>query len=195
MRRRLAALLLGLCIALAAPAWGLNSRAIRFDRSHYGPEVPLADLVSDSSLQLDESQYLAGAHVVIVKSAYELRLYSGDRQIKTYRIQLGKQPLGAKSRRGDARTPEGSYRICHHNRGSRYYMSLQIDYPNEEDIARGLEKKIHHAGRGEQAPGRAGRRRLPDPADPAGHGHLHPRTAPRRHEGHPARGAEADFEE
>jgi murein L,D-transpeptidase YafK len=137
----IATILLGLSCAPTAPAGSAASRSIRFNPAHYGPEVPLAELVRDSSLQLDENQHLADARLLVLKSAYELRLYSGERRIKTYRIQLGKHPVGAKSRRGDARTPEGSYRICNHNRGSRYYLSLQIDYPNEADIARGLETK------------------------------------------------------
>jgi murein L,D-transpeptidase YafK len=141
---RLFALLLGatlLCAALPHPAAARNSRAIDFVASRYGPEVPLADLVRDSSLVLTEDGHLADARIEVIKKTYELRLFVGGRRIKTYRIQLGKQPIGPKSRKGDFKTPEGVYRICHHNPGSRYYLSLQIDYPNEADIARALDAK------------------------------------------------------
>jgi len=137
-----AAIVLGLCTNSIAAGKGRSSRAIRYDPARYGPEIPLTEIVRDSSLQLDDNGHLVGARLEIVKSAYELRLSCGERHIKTYRIQLGKAPKGAKSRRGDFKTPEGSYTICHHNGGSRYYLSLQIDYPNEDDIVRGLEEKV-----------------------------------------------------
>lgn len=131
-----------LCASSSASIAARNSRAIDFVMSRYGPEVPLADLVRDSSLVLTEDGHLADARIEVIKKTYELRLFVGERRVKTYRIQLGKQPVGPKSRKGDFKTPEGVYRICHHNPGSRYYLSLQIDYPNEADIARAVQSKI-----------------------------------------------------
>jgi murein L,D-transpeptidase YafK len=98
---------------------------------------------------LDQDQRLVNPRVEIEKSTYELRLYSGDSLLKTYRIQLGRNAHGAKTRRYDGRTPTGSYRICSHNKWSRYYLSLQLDYPNEADIARALKEKRITARRAE----------------------------------------------
>jgi murein L,D-transpeptidase YafK len=100
-------------------------------------------------LTLDEGRYLQNARVEIEKSTYQLKLYSGEQLLKTYRIQLGKYVRGPKTRRYDGRTPEGSYRICGRNGGSRYYLSLQINYPNEEDIRRALAARQISAAQAE----------------------------------------------
>lgn len=111
---------------------------IHYPPERYGPEKPLEQIVRERGLVPDSSGYFAGARIEIEKSAYQLRLFAGDSLLKTYRIQLGRQTRGAKTRRHDGRTPVGSYRICGRNPWSRYYRSLQIDYPNENDIAAGL---------------------------------------------------------
>ena len=50
-----------------------------------------------------------------------------------YRIGLGFQPRGHKSREGDGATPEGEYFVCVKNPQSQYYLSLGINYPNTSD--------------------------------------------------------------
>src|SRR5437016_4960017 len=47
--------------------------------------------------------------VVVDKTARTLTLLSGDQVLKTYRVVLGRNPVGAKTREGDGRTPEGEY--------------------------------------------------------------------------------------
>jgi murein L,D-transpeptidase YafK len=59
--------------------------------------------------------------------------------VRTYRIGLGFNPKGHKHKEGDGRTPEGSYYICCKNPNSRYYLSLGLSYPNEQDAAKGLQ--------------------------------------------------------
>lgn len=132
---------------MAGPATPQEYEDIRYDSARFGPEKPLQQIVEEDSVDLAEGQFLPNPRVEIEKGAHALRLYSGDSLLKTYRIQLGKRPRGAKTRRYDGRTPVGSYRICGRNRSSRYYLSLQIDYPNEEDIARALEAKRITGGR------------------------------------------------
>ncbi len=142
------------CLTLFLSTWatvGPNDALAEYDDityplARYGPETPLRQVVQDSLVVLDPDGYLPDARLEIEKSTRQLRLYSSGRLLKTYRIQLGKHATGTKLRRGDGRTPVGSYRICGRNRWSRYYLSLQIDYPNEEDIARGIrEKRITQA--------------------------------------------------
>lgn len=134
-------------LALLAPAGAFAEYDdIVYPASRYGPEVPLTQVVQDSAVVLDPDGYLPDARVEIEKSTRQLRLFSGGRLLKTYRMQLGKNPKGTKLRRYDGRTPVGSYKVCGRNRWSRYYLSLQIDYPNEQDIARGVrEKRITEA--------------------------------------------------
>jgi len=53
-------------------------------------------------------------------------------------IALGRAPDAAKQRRGDARTPEGDYRISGPAQTSRFHRFLPIDYPSRADAERGL---------------------------------------------------------
>jgi murein L,D-transpeptidase YafK len=126
----------------AAPALAeIEYDDIHYKSGLYGPDIPLIEIVRQAGLNLEEDRYLPNPRVEIAKSAYTLKLYSGEKLLKTYRIQLGKRVHGAKSRRYDGRTPVGRYQICGRNGGSRYYLSLQLNYPNEEDILRGLKAK------------------------------------------------------
>ncbi len=53
-------------------------------------------------------------------------LRHGDKIVKTYRISLGKNPVGAKLKSGDKKTPEGNYTIEWHNSKSTFHLSLKI---------------------------------------------------------------------
>ena len=55
--------------------------------------------------------------------------------IRTYKIALGKNPIGHKRKQGDKKTPEGRYYIDGRNPDSNYHLSLKISYPNPKDWA------------------------------------------------------------
>jgi len=74
--------------------------------------------------------------IVIYKSKREMHLYRDDDKIYTFRISLGKRPKGRKTKRGDRRTPIGSYKITHKRCNSKYYRMIYISYPNHNDIVR-----------------------------------------------------------
>jgi murein L,D-transpeptidase YafK len=80
--------------------------------------------------------------IEVFKANRELRLFDGDRLMKTYRIALGTNPLPSKECQGDRATPEGSYFICVKNPLSKYHLSLGISYPGEEDARRGLKSGL-----------------------------------------------------
>lgn len=71
--------------------------------------------------------------IIVRKSERTLQLLSAGQVIKTYKIALGRNPLGHKQREGDSKTPEGCYHITHHNPNSAYHLSLGISYPNLQD--------------------------------------------------------------
>ena len=81
---------------------------------------------------------LPEARIVVLKSERRLTLYAGDKMVREYPIGLGFKPEGDKVQEGDGRTPEGEYYVCNKNRNSRFYLSLGLSYPNEEDAARGF---------------------------------------------------------
>lgn len=74
--------------------------------------------------------------VIVHKSARRMELWHHNRLLRSYRVQLGGNPIGHKQREWDRRTPEGDYIIDRRNPNSRFHLSLGISYPNEADIAR-----------------------------------------------------------
>lgn len=81
---------------------------------------------------------LRNPEIHVFKERRQLELISGGRVVRTYRLGLGSSPMGHKRRQGDRRTPEGRYFICNKNSRSQFYLSLQINYPNEQDAVGGL---------------------------------------------------------
>lgn len=72
--------------------------------------------------------------VLVIKSKRIMMLLKEGEILKTYRIALGKNPNGHKTRQGDNKTPEGRYTLTERNANSKYYLSMLISYPNDKDI-------------------------------------------------------------
>ncbi len=109
---------------------------------------------------------LPDARIEVSKARRELRLYSGEKLVGSYRIGLGFAAVGHKSREGDGATPEGEYFVCVKNPQSRFYLSLGLNYPNAADAATGLAAGRISAEDSERIT-RANRRRLRPPWDTA----------------------------
>ncbi|MFQ3573852.1 MAG: L,D-transpeptidase family protein [Thermodesulfovibrionales bacterium] len=73
---------------------------------------------------------------MVLKSYRLMFLMNNGDIIKTYRISLGKNPTGHKTKEGDKKTPEGLYFIESRKPDSKYYKALKISYPNDEDRRR-----------------------------------------------------------
>ena len=80
-------------------------------------------------------------HLVVRKSRRRLYLMDGSKIVRQYKIALGLEPVGPKERDGDFRTPEGWYRLARRNPRSDYFLSIQISYPNADDL---LRAHSHH---------------------------------------------------
>ena len=74
--------------------------------------------------------------IVVEKSARQLLVFRNGNRIKTYRIALGRSPLGAKQEEGDMKTPEGIYKVDGRNPQSSFHLALHISYPSDEDDKR-----------------------------------------------------------
>ena len=96
------------------------------------PARPSRKLSPFESAMSKPKQYDADS-IVLDKSERTLTMYSRGVKVKEYDVALGKNPVGAKVRRGDGRTPEGLYYINGRNPGSKYHLSLRISYPNDQD--------------------------------------------------------------
>lgn len=75
--------------------------------------------------------------VLVEKAARRLTLLESGRVLKTYRVALGRDPLGPKQRQGDGKTPEGEFVLDWRNPNSRFHRSLHISYPSPDDLERG----------------------------------------------------------
>lgn len=71
--------------------------------------------------------------VVVEKSKRELTVYSQGKPLKTYKVALGREPVGPKRREGDKKTPEGRYTIDYRKANSGYFHALHISYPSQAD--------------------------------------------------------------
>ncbi len=74
--------------------------------------------------------------IIVDKSDRSLWLVRNGEKAEQFGVRLGQNPEGHKVRRGDKRTPEGSYHIEWRNPESKYYRSFKISYPNTIDKAK-----------------------------------------------------------
>jgi len=74
--------------------------------------------------------------VLVEKAARRLTLFRKGASLKTYRVALGRAPVGSKEQEGDQRTPEGIYLIDFHKEDSDYHRALHVSYPEQRDINR-----------------------------------------------------------
>jgi len=80
--------------------------------------------------------------IVVEKAARRLSVFRNGNNIKTYRIALGRSPLGAKQEEGDMKTPEGIYKIDGRNPQSSFHLALHISYPSDDDDKRAAARGV-----------------------------------------------------
>lgn len=96
--------------------------------------VPVS--VEGGAARAEPAQLPIADRAVMRKAERRLYLYKDGTVLRTYRAALGLQPSGTKQRSGDFRTPEGIYRLTRRNTHSDYFLSIQVSYPNAEDLQR-----------------------------------------------------------
>ncbi|MBL4834934.1 MAG: L,D-transpeptidase family protein [Pseudomonas sp.] len=93
---------------------------------------------------------LAAAPVIdkllIHKYERELQVISEGEVIRTFRVALGKQPVGHKQEVGDQRTPEGIYTIDWRHHSPDYNLSMHLDYPNLKDQTAAYKRGVDPGG-------------------------------------------------
>lgn len=112
-------------------------------KADWAPERPIA---APPTYRRTVGGRLVADSVVVVKHTRTMTLYYRGDSVATYFVALGRNPLGPKQRVGDARTPEGVYRIDKRNPKSEFYRSLHISYPSEADRARAAKRGINPGG-------------------------------------------------
>lgn len=76
--------------------------------------------------------------ILINKLESSCSIIKSGKAIATYKSEFGKNWMGDKKHMGDYATPEGIYKVTQLKKGSKtkYYKSLLINYPNDEDKKR-----------------------------------------------------------
>ena len=104
---------------------------------------------------------LVNPSIVVTKSKRLLQLYSAGKIVKEYRVGLGLSPVEEKVKAGDRRTPEGEFYICQKNSHSKFYLSLELSYPNKRHAERGLHDGLITRAQYNQIIGALERKRVP----------------------------------
>ena len=97
-----------------------------------GPVVPATMPIADQ--------------VLVRKSERRLYLLRHGEVLRSYRVALGLMPQGPKERAGDFRTPEGRYQLTRRNSRSDYFLSIQVSYPNADDLRRAHRDHVNPGG-------------------------------------------------
>jgi murein L,D-transpeptidase YafK len=92
-------------------------------------------LLFTSCLLFAQQSSVSADRVVVYKSERKLVLLSQGKEIRSYKVALGSEPVGSKTRHGDHRTPEGVYTLDSRNSHSHFYKAFHISYPSPKDIA------------------------------------------------------------
>ena len=92
------------------------------------------------------SQYELADSLLVVKSERKLYLLKEGEVLRSFDIALGLIPNGAKTREGDFKTPEGAYLLGARNPSSDYFLSIQISYPDAQDVARARAAEVSPGG-------------------------------------------------
>jgi murein L,D-transpeptidase YafK len=114
---------------------GLVALLIASAASHADGVLSPSAIASSASSNIDAGLPLADS-VLVRKGERKLYLLRNGQVLRSYKISLGLQPDGHKVVEGDYRTPEGKYLLNRRNPNSEFFLSIQISYPNEQDIAR-----------------------------------------------------------
>ena len=92
-----------------------------------------------TSQRFRQDPYGTADRILVEKTKRRLTLLSNGQVLKQYKISLGREPVGHKTRSGDNRTPEGVYFIDYRVQDSDFHRALHISYPNKQDIRRAEE--------------------------------------------------------
>jgi murein L,D-transpeptidase YafK len=89
---------------------------------------------------------LRADRVLVLKKERTLELLRQGKVIKSYKVALGGDPVGAKTRQGDHKTPEGPYVLDFRNSHSQFYKAIHISYPSGRDRALARERGVSPGG-------------------------------------------------
>jgi len=84
--------------------------------------------------------------VVVQKSLHRMTLFRNSQELLSYRVALGRNPIGPKLRTGDHKTPEGNYILDGKNASSGFHLAMHVSYPNAVDRNRAAQNGVDPGG-------------------------------------------------
>ena len=72
--------------------------------------------------------------LVLKKKEHRLYAYYRDKVLRVYPVALGQSPQGHRKVPGDKKTPEGIYAIRRKDDASPYHKTLELSFPNAQDL-------------------------------------------------------------
>lgn len=109
---------------------------------HYSIEECKEELLEAKDYESDEGIDL----IIVEKKERKMYLYKDNKVQSTFPVSLGKNPDGPKEKKGDNKTPEGTFWIHRKLCSPKYYRSLCISYPREEDKKKAASKGVSPGG-------------------------------------------------
>ncbi len=83
--------------------------------------VFLSFSVSAPAMELARATDSPVDRIIVEKSKRTMTLLKQDQEVRTYKIALGRDPVGPKVMQGDKKTPEGNYFVDYKIRNSVYH--------------------------------------------------------------------------
>ena len=81
--------------------------------------------------------------VRVYKLKHRMEMLFEGKITKVYNVMLGRGGMAPKRQEGDKRVPEGEYILDLKNPYSKFYRSIHISYPNEDDIKRAEDMGVN----------------------------------------------------
>lgn len=103
----------------------------------FGRRLPVA---------LGVAKSVVADRLLVEKASRKLSVFAQGREIRSYRIALGRQPIGRKEQEGDMKTPEGFYTIDYRNPHSDFHLALHVSYPQPDDAAQATARGVSPGG-------------------------------------------------
>ncbi|HHA18238.1 MAG TPA: L,D-transpeptidase, partial [Methylophaga sp.] len=77
--------------------------------------------------------------LVISRSKHQLAVKKDGVNLRTFKVAFGSGGRKAKLREGDHTTPKGDYQISKVRDSDRFYIFIQLNYPNVDDAKRAFK--------------------------------------------------------
>lgn len=144
--RRIPLKFVSLLLLLPGAAWCDTASSTMDDSARATPTVAVANVTGEGPGAGLSATIPVADLIVVRKSERRLYLMRHGEVLRSYRVALGLQPEGPKERAGDFRTPEGRYLLTRRNPRSDFFLSIQVSYPNDQDIRRARHQHVDPGG-------------------------------------------------